>query len=86
MGIVTVAGNSIDLSQISYISKVYVDHSRPTSSVCFDVYLKNTLRIINDYYPTEDITGSVETYDELTIKVEKIKNTVVEKWFNYLRN
>ena len=32
MAIVTVAGNSIDLSQVSYISSVYLDRSTPISS------------------------------------------------------
>lgn len=86
MSLTTVAGNTIDLSQVSYISNVYLDRSTPISSVCFDIYLKNTLRVVNNFYPTKDITGETETYDELTSKVEKIKNTVVEKWANYLRN
>lgn len=86
MSLTTVAGNTIDLSQVSYISNVYLDRSTPISSVCFDIYLKNTLRVVNNFYPTKDITGKTETYDELTYKVEKIKNTVVEKWANYLRN
>ena len=85
MAVLNVQGNIINMSEILYISKLYMNRKTPATSVCFDVVLKGNYVITMDYYPTlDEETGKYESYESLSNNVLKIKEEAVSQWVSYL--
>lgn len=85
MTVLNVQGNIINMSQILYISKLYMNRKTPATSVCFDIVLKGNYVITMDYYPTlNEETGEYESYETLSNNVLKIKEKAVSDWVSYL--
>lgn len=85
MAVLNVQGNIIKMSEILYISKLYMNRKTPATSVCFDIVLKGNYVITMDYYPTlNEETGQYESYETLSNNVLKIKEKAVSQWVSYI--